>query len=259
MTIDRKKIKYVPGTYARPKPNAAQLAEEHIQGWLKKQPKIKPMPLETAQIRPAICLSRKIGVGALEIADLVAEKLNYYVADRELLDYMAKNKKISKQTIEFFDERYPGKISELAALLFGERSFMMSDYIRNFISVAYAFAGMGSTIFVGRGIHLLLPRDRVLAVRLICSDHRRISRLGGILNIEEKEARSILSRVDKEQREFFKKAYGKNEASPYEFDMVINCDLIIQPPSVAEIIARAFNEKFSAELGEKQAIQKKAS
>ncbi|MBW2480932.1 MAG: cytidylate kinase-like family protein, partial [Deltaproteobacteria bacterium] len=33
----------------------------------------------------------------------------------------------------------------------------------------------------------------------------------------------MIKRVDREQREFFKKAYGKNEASPYEFDMVINC------------------------------------
>lgn len=259
MTIDREKIKYVPGTYVRRKPNAAQLADEHIQSWLKNQPKIKPAPIEPVQIRPAICFSRKIGTGALEIADLLAEKLNYFVADRELLDYMAKNKKLSKQTIEFFDERYPGKISELASLLFGERSFVMSDYIRNFIRVAYVFAGMGSTIFVGRGIHLILPRDRVLAVRIICSDHTRISRLGKILNVAEKEAGRILSQVDKEQREFFKKAYAKNEASPYEFDMVINCDFIRKPRSAAEIIARAFDEKFSEEFEEKQVVQSQAS
>jgi len=259
VAINRKKIKYVPGTYALQKPDVVQLAEEHIQGWLKKQPKIKPIPIEPEQIQPAICFSRKIGVGALEIADLLAEKLNYCVADRELLDYMATNKKLGKQTIAFFDERYPGKISELAALLFGERSFMMSDYIRNFISTAYAFASMASTIFVGRGVHLFLPRERLLAVRIICSDQKRISRLGKILNIEEKEAGSILRKVDKEQREFFKKAYGKTEASPDEFDMVINCDFIDNPRSVAEIIARAFHEKFSEEISETRAVRKKAT
>ena len=131
----------------------------------------------------------------------------------------------------------------------------MSDYIQNFISATYAFADMGSIIFVGRGIHLLLPRDRLLAVRIICSDLKRISRLAKILDVEEKEAKSIISRVDKEQREFFKKAYGKNEASPYEFDMVINCDFIDNPPSVAEVVAKAYFEKFATQLDEKKIVQ----
>jgi hypothetical protein len=252
MAVNKKKIKYVPGTYAQKRPDAAQLAEEHIRSWVKKQLKIRPTRIETAQIQPVICFSRKIGVGALQIADILAEKINYRVADRVLLDYMAQNKKVSKQTIEFFDERYPGRMSELASMLFGERSFIMSDYIQNFISAVYAFADMGSIIFVGRGIHLFLPRDRVLAVRVICSDQKRISRLSKILDVEEKEAKSIIKRVDKEQREFFKKAYGKNEASPFEFDMVINCDFIDDPPSVAEIIAKAYCEKFAAELVRKK-------
>ena len=259
MTIDRKKIKYVPGTYARQRPDVAQLAEEHIRSWVKKQLKSMPTQIEVAQIRPAICFSRKIGVGALQIADLLAEKLDYRVADRVLLDYMAKNKKLSKQTIEFFDERYPGKMSELASMLFGERSFVLSDYIQNFISATYAFADMGSIIFVGRGIHLFLPRDRVLAVRIICSDQKRISRLGKILDVQEKEAKSIISQVDKEQREFFKKAYGKNEAAPSEFDMVINCDFIDNPLSVAEIVAKAYFEKFATELHKKKVVHMPAT
>jgi len=252
MIIDKKKIKYVPGTYARKRPDVGQLAEEHIHSWVKTRLKIRPTTIESGQIRPAICVSRKIGVGALEIADLLAEKLNYHVADRVLLDYMTKNKKLSKKTIELFDERYPGKMSELASMLFGERSFVLSDYIRNFISAAYAFADQGSVIFVGRGVHLLLPRDRVLAVRIICSDAKRIIRLCKILDVEKKEAKKIISRVDKEQSDFFKRAYGKDEASPSEFDMVINCDFMDHPPSVAEVIARAFFEKFSVELAPKK-------
>ena len=67
--------------------------------------------------------------------------------------------------MNFFDERYPGKMSELGAMFFGEKSFIMSDYVKNLVSAVFTFANMGSTIFVGRGIHLILPRDRVLAVR----------------------------------------------------------------------------------------------
>ena len=248
MAINKSKLKYVPGTYATKRPDAAQMAGQYIREWSQRQLKMKSNKIVPSEIPPAICFSRKIGAGALEIADLVAETIHYRVMDRELLDHMAKNKDLSKKTIEFFDERYPGKMSELASMLFGEKSFIMSDYIRQFISAVFTFADMGSTIFVGRGVHLILPRYRVLAARIICSDKYRIERLADILDVEEKEAKKLLHQIDQEQRAFFKKAFGKKDASPYEFDLVINSDFIAEPSEAAKIITQAFKEKFAAEL-----------
>ena len=209
---------------------------------------MKGKKIEPSEMSPAICFSRKIGGGALEVADLLAEQIYYRVVDRELLEHIAKDKDLSKKTVEFFDERYPGKMSELAAMLFGEKSFIMSDYVKNLISAVFTFANMGSSIFVGRGAHLILPRDRVLVVRIICSDEYRIARLAGILDVEETEAEKLLHQIDQEQRAFFKKAFGKKDASPYEFDLVINSDFITEPGGAAEVIACAFKEKFAAEL-----------
>ena len=152
MTVNTNRLIYVPGAYAQKRPDSAQLADQYIKDWVQQQLKTKPTKFELAKIPPAICFSRKIGSGALEIADILAEKLQYRVADRELLDYMAKDAEISKDTLAFFDERYPGKMSELASRAFGERSFIMSDYIQNFVSAVFTFADMGSTVFVGRGI-----------------------------------------------------------------------------------------------------------
>ena len=244
MTVNTNRLIYVPGAYAQKRPDSAQFADQYIKEWVKKQLKTKSTKFEPVIIPPAICFSRKIGSGALEIADILAEKLQYRVADRELLDYMAKDAKISKDTLAFFADRYPGKMSELASRLFGERSFIMSDYIQNFVSAVFTFADMGSIVFVGRGIHLFLPRDRVLAVRIISSNHTRLSRLAKILDLAGKDVQKILNQVDQEQDEYFKKAFGKKEASPFEFDIVINCDFIASPEGVAEIVAQAFKEKF---------------
>jgi cytidylate kinase len=158
---------------------------------------------------------------------------------------MAKDKDLSKKNIEFFDERYPGKMSEFGSMLFGDKSFIMSEYVKNLISVVYTFANMGSSIFVGRGAYLILPRYRVLAVGIICSDEYRMERLVKILDVEETETEKLLHQIDKEQRAFFKKAFGKKDASPYEFDLVINSDYITEPGGAAEVIKCAFKEKFS--------------
>ncbi len=62
--------------------------------------------------------------------------------------------------------------------------------------------------------------------------------------MEEEAAEKKIDEVDKGQRGFFKKVFGKKDASPYEFDIVINCDFITQPEWAAEIVSQAFKEKF---------------
>jgi hypothetical protein len=66
--------------------------------------------------------------------------------------------------------------------------------------------------------------------------------------VKETEAADKLPQIDKEQRQFFKKAFGKKDAVPYEFDMVINCDYIQKTKDAAEIVEMAFKKKFAKEL-----------
>jgi hypothetical protein len=56
-------------------------------------------------------------------------------------------------------------------------------------------------------------------------------------------------RTLKEQRNFYISVYGKKDASPYEFDLVINSDYINEPRMAAEIVDTAFKQKFRKELG----------
>ena len=234
---------YNPGQYGKKRLTAAQWSDSHIRKWTDRQANTAP---EASQVsdRPVICFSRKIGGGALEIADILAEKINFRVIDREILEHMAEQADLAKETIAFFDERYPGKMSELLAMLTTEKSFIKSDYARQLAKSAIALADLESTIFVGRGLHLILPRKRVLAVRCICSQEFRVKRLADQLGIEEKRAEERLRDIDKEQRDFFKRVYQKKDASPYEFDLVINRDYITNAEDAAALVAFAYERKF---------------
>jgi cytidylate kinase len=235
---------YVPGTYPKLRPSAPEMANRYIREWEEKRRPPKEKEGHAVEYPPTICLSRKLGIGAVEIADLVAEKIGYRVVDQQILQHIATNASLSQKTVSMFDERYPGKIAELVTLAFGEKAFIKSDYTKHLFSSVYAIAALGPTIFVGRGVHLLLARDRVLAVRIISSDQFRIQRLGSFMKISEEEAEKQVKELDRQQRAFFKEVYDKKDASPYEFDLVINCDCIKNPRSLAEIILRAFREKF---------------
>lgn len=236
---------YVPGTYAKKRPEAGKVAAQYVQEWEARRQRLSQQKPGSTEIPPCICFSRKIGVGALEVADRLARKLHMRVADREILEHMSGEARLDKETVKFYDELYPGKTVELSALLFGKKSFQMDDYLRNLVNSVYAMAGMGATIFVGRGAHLILPRDRVLAVRLICSDGFRTERLASLLKIGGDEARKTLSKIDKEQAAFFRKAFGKKDAPASEFDLVVNFDHLNDPRLAADLVGRAFRSKFA--------------
>jgi cytidylate kinase len=235
---------YVPGTYAKKRPEAGRVAAQYVQEWEARRQRLSQKKTAAPEISPCISISRKVGVGALEVADIISRKLHMRVADREILEHMSGETRLDKETVKFYDELYPGKTVELSALLFGKKSFQMDDYLRNLVNAVYSMATMGATIFVGRGTHLILPRGRVLAVRLICSDRFRVERLGSLLKIGADEAAMTLAKIDREQKAFFKKAFGKRDAPASEFDLVVNFDHLGDPRLAADIVARCFRKKF---------------
>jgi len=156
--------------------------------------------------------------------------------------------RLSREAVGLFDESYPGKLEEFLAMLVGKKAFIQSDYAKRLITTIVPIANFQPTIFVGRGTHMILPRDRVLAVRFICSREYRVKRIAKALNVPEGDVDKKLYGIDKDQTAFFKKVFGeKDTTSPYEFDMVLNLDYIKEPQSAARIIAHAFKEKFGTE------------
>lgn len=237
------KIKYVPVFLRKTRPDPAVAVHNYFREWEKRNLKLKRIKSK-AKFQPAICFSRQIGIGVLEVADILAKKIGYRVIDREILEHISKDKKLSEKTVAFLNEQYPDLIVEYLSWIVGEKAFAKSESIHALFRTILSFATLEPSIFVGRGAYLLLPREQILAVRFIASDERRIKRLVNLLNITEKEAANNLDQTDKEQRLFFKQVYGKKSITPDEFDMVINFDYIHKPRWAAEIVAQAFKEKF---------------
>jgi len=234
---------YKPGYYGKKTMQKATWLDANIKKWTGEDVNKKKKG-ETAATFNSICFSRQIGVGALEIADHLSKIIDFRVVDREILEEMAKDANLTQKAIAFFDERHPGKASELFSMLISEKTFITSDYARQLVKTVTALANSEPTIFVGRGTQYILPRDRVLSVRLICSKEYRVDRLAKLLDISQAEAEKRLTILDKEQHQFFKTVYQKDGATLDEFDLVINRDYISGVSQAAKIVACAYGEKF---------------
>jgi len=143
--------------------------------------------IQPEKLFPTICFSRIIGVGAVEIANILAKKIGYRVVDRQILEHITNEIKLNNITTASFNKRYHGKMSEYLSRFFNEISFPDNEYNRHLFATMLAIAGLGPTIFIGWGTHLVLPRERVMAVRFVCSKEYRIKRLAVILNVGDQE------------------------------------------------------------------------
>jgi hypothetical protein len=242
------KAKYVPGTYPKQAARASLMVEQNYQDWLQNKAKAPAPPKTDPGL--VVCFSRQIGVGALEVADLLASMIGYTVFDRLLIEKIAAHHDLNHKTVALFDERYPGRVREFAAFLAGEKSFIKSDYARSLSELVYSLTGFGGAIFVGRGIHRILPRDKMLAVRFIAGRNHRIKRLGRIMKVSARDADKLIDQLDADQKRYFKKLFGRTQVLPEEFDLVINLDHISDPQWAADIVALAFAQRKSGLAGQ---------
>lgn len=235
---------YKPGYYGKKRQSAEAWVNENIKKWSKGNTDKKQAIKKKPSLIHSICFSRQIGVGALEIADLLSDIIHYRVIDREVLEYMTQDTRLTQKIIECCDELYPGKMNEQFSMLINEKPFLKNDYTRQLMKAVIALSNTEPTIFVGRGTHLILPGNTVLSVRFVCSRDYRVDRLSNILNIGRSESETKLNIMDIEQHEFFKTVYHNKEAGLDEFDLVINRDRINGSYHAARIVACAFEQKF---------------
>ncbi|MBI9075831.1 MAG: cytidylate kinase-like family protein [Desulfatibacillum sp.] len=242
-------VDYDPAQYEKNRPGHMMLVDKYFQEWEARQ-LYKGAP-QDYRLPPNICLSREVGVGALEVADVLAQDLGFPVVDKSLLDIICASKQLTEKTVKIFDGRHPGLSMEISSWLFGEKSFISGDYSRELLRAVAAIAGLGPNIFLGRGAYLLLPRERILAVRLVGTREYRSKRVAAILGKELKsdEAARELDRIDLEQQGFFKKVFKKKDMTMGEFDLVISRDQFPHAASVAAIIKMAYDEKFGRQDG----------
>ena len=246
---DKKGSDYYPGMYHKTRPKVYDIVERAFKDWKKET---EARGKKRTKKYPMICFSRNIGVGALEVADILGKKIGYRVIDREILEHIVTREHLDNKLEAFIDERCPSEIEDILAMLFGERSFTQNEYSRLLFRTIFSVADIGPAIFVGRGAHLILPRDRVFAVRLICSTEFRVQRLASMLKIPESAASIKINHYDMDQKNFFRRVYNLDNAPAREFDMVINRDYFPDAKSIAEIVETAFKEKYGSEYIRKE-------
>jgi hypothetical protein len=188
-------------------------------------------------VHPYLVVSREAGVDARELAQAVAAKCGWKLLDRELLDYMAEHENISRLALEFVDERAASWFHEMFGKWLEQHLISQAEYVSRLGKLVLLAAQHESTVFVGRGMQFLLPREAGLAVRIIAPRKQRIERLMKSRKCSQREAEKFMDETDRERAQFARRYFHHDVADPHLYDLVLNLAYLSREEVVDVIVA----------------------
>jgi cytidylate kinase len=211
-----------------------------VQDQLKKRSPPEELP---SQIHPYLALSREVGAGGSELAGMLGEKLGWEVLDRQLLDYMANHFNLPGDMLEHVDETTSNWLVEVFGRWMDAQVVTQAQFVVHLGQIALMAARHASTIFVGRGVQFILPRDRGLAVRVIGPREKRVKRIMEVRQLTRTQAKQYIDQHDRGRRDFVKKYFRHDVGEAHIYDLVINSENIPMD-SVVDLVAEHLHRCF---------------
>jgi cytidylate kinase len=218
-------------------PTLSRLVEKQMLNWeiARRQSRGGPDGGE-ADVYDFVAVSRAVGAGGHELAAKLGESLGWPAFDKEILDAMAGDDALRRRIYESMDERDMDWCEEtLKSLL--QPGFSRNDYFHRLTETVLSLARQGSAVFLGRGAHLILPRDRGFRVRLVAPVGLRVTNLARARDLPMPEARAEMARIEESRAAFLANHFRVPTDDATLHDLTINMERFSLEEGVALILS----------------------
>ena len=198
----------------------------------------KPLLEQPSQLGPFLTISREVGSGGAEVARLVGLRLGWAVLDKQLVEDLARRLELSPQMLELMDETHSNWFHETMLNLMNSRIVHQNSYLSILGKVMHLAAYEGKVIFVGRGGHLLLPRDAGLRVRVIAPRAARLATFQAREGLNADEAEGEFDQLEAGRANFVRRHFRQEPDDPSQYDMVID-SVVFGIDGCVELVCRA--------------------
>jgi cytidylate kinase len=176
-----------------------------------------------------ITISRGTMSGGKQLAEMLADRLKYRCASREIIVEAANKYGVPENKLLDAIRKSPS--------IFQKLTFEREQYLAYIQAILCEYAKDDNLIYHGNAGHFLLPGvSHVLRIRLVAEMPYRIKAAMAQFSLSEKEAINYIKQVDRERVKWTKFLYGKDWRSPELYDLVFNlgrtdldfiCELIV--------------------------------
>lgn len=196
-----------------------------------------------AQVHPYVAIARQAGAQASTIARLVSEELRLELLDKELLDCMADRYNLPRESLSPVDEERTAWLREVFGRWVNDRVVPQTKYVSQLGKVVLLAARGTGVVFVGRGAHFFLPREKGLMVYVIGPREQRIERAMGENELSRGAASRYVDEKDRGRREFVLNYFRQDSTDPLLYDAVINTERV-SPERAAKLIASEYRARW---------------
>ncbi len=193
-----------------------------------------------------ITISRQIGSGGAYIGKKLAQKLDIYYADREILNKAAQQLSVLERDIEQREEKLQSfwetyfQMSRYATDVFLNPILIQPNSLDLFNAEAEIIRRLATeqpAVIIGRcGFHILRDLPNKVSIFLHANVDFRKNRIQEVFNVSEKEALEMITRVDKERAQFIEEYTGKKWNDARLFDLCIDTGILGVDKSVDLLI-----------------------
>lgn len=190
-----------------------------------------------ASLRDFVAISREAGAGGGGIARLVGEKLGWEVLDKNLLDRVARQFRLSHSMLKLVDETRSNWVYDVLGTWMDRKIVPHERYVAYLSRVVLAAARSQNVVLVGRGAQFLLPREKGLAVQIIAPKKYRVEQIVQREGLSATAARRFIEDIDRGRREFVRRFFHHDIDDPHLYDLVINVEHIGPVGAANQIIS----------------------
>jgi hypothetical protein len=225
-------------------PRIAAAVERQMQTWVRLQEAQDRTVLSGPHQRPAtnvsyVTISREAGAGGSDIGRALGQRLNWEVLDKNLLDRVAEQFHEPRRMLDLVDETPSNWVYDVLGTWMDRSIVTHERYVAQLSRVLLAATRQGRFVLVGRGAQFLLPRDKVLAVRIVAPESYRIEQVMQRQGVSRPDARRIVRDTDLGRQQFVQRFFHRDIGDAHLYDLVINAERVGPTRTVELILAAA--------------------
>ena len=161
---------------------------------------------------------------------------------------MAKHRQLPAEMLQSVDETNSNWLVEVFGKWIDQHLVTQAEFVVHLGQIMLLAARHASTVFVGRGVQFILPREQGLAVRLIAPWPRRVARVMEVRGLGKEEAERYIVRCDEGRRNFVKRYFRQDLDNPRLYDLVINVERLTIA-CVVDLIVNQLQQCFNLPKG----------
>ncbi len=210
-----------------------QFVKEQVERWKNRDKKGRQ---KSSLLFPVITLSMEPGSGGEIIAAKTAEKLDYDVFHRDIVNAISESANMSKSVVNSLEKERLSGVEDFLSSLVKEKYLYPGDYLRHLMKVMGTISRHGQAVIVGRGANFILPVKKRFSVRVVAPLDIRIKNVAREYKTSLEEAEKRVVRRESRRRAFIRQSFHTDISDPLHYDAVLNTGQMSVDSAVAAIV-----------------------